>query len=84
MFRMQAFLRRHSASPESLNPGSDPMRAANPLLPQSRDFTGPTAAVLVALAGAGLVALGLLLVGTRQERVGFYMTPAAALVDPAS
>jgi hypothetical protein len=55
------------------------MKAATSHLPPTRDFTGPTAAVLVALAGAGLVALGLLLVGTRQERAGFFVAPGAAL-----
>jgi len=33
---------------------------------RSLDISGPTSAVIVALAGAGLVALGLLLVGTRE------------------
>jgi hypothetical protein len=55
------------------------MKAATSQLPHVLDLTGPTAAVLVALAGAGLVALGLLLVGTRQERVGLYVPTAAAL-----
>ena len=35
-----------------------------------RGLTGPMAAVLVALAGAALVAAGLLLVGVRQTQAG--------------
>ncbi len=35
-----------------------------------RGFSGPAASVLVALAGAALVVVGLLLVGVRQTRAG--------------
>jgi len=44
-----------------------------PALPPS--FSGPTAAILVALVGAALVAVGLVLVGVRETKVGQW-TPA--------
>jgi len=58
-------------------PGSDAMNAASDhSLPPSANLAGPAAAVLVALAGAALVALGLLLVGARQDSVGLRMPGA--------
>jgi hypothetical protein len=48
------------------------MKTVGENYPQSRDLSGPTTAVLVALAGAALVAAGLLLVGHRDfGRIGF-------------
>jgi hypothetical protein len=45
---------------------------------QVRDLSGPAAAVLITLAGAALVAVGLLLVGTRETtRVGLWAPPTS-------
>ena len=46
------------------------MKAAAEPFSLPRELSGPMAAVLVALAGAALVALGLLLVGVRETKVG--------------
>ncbi|HEY7669078.1 MAG TPA: hypothetical protein VH852_00430 [Hyphomicrobium sp.] len=58
--------------------GMTVMKAASsdPSLPRPL-LSGPAAAVLVALAGAALVVLGLLLVGARESRVGQWMPPSA-------
>jgi hypothetical protein len=42
-------------------------------------LSGPAAAVLVALAGAALVALGLLLIGARETKVGQWAPGLAPL-----
>lgn len=83
MFRTYA---ARSSSPQrpqrAHNSGSRTMKVASEHLPHARDLSGPAAAILVALAGAGLVALGLLLVGTRDvSRLGFTApgTPFATL-----
>jgi len=48
------------------------MKAAEPS-PRPLGFSGPATAVLVALAGAALVAAGLLLVGSRDVEVGKWV-----------
>jgi hypothetical protein len=52
--------------------------AANDPLP--RGLSGPMAAVLVALAGAALVVVGLLLVGVRQTQAGQW-NPAMSSIS---
>ncbi len=44
--------------------------------PSRPALSGPAAAVLVALAGAALVAIGLILVGTRDTRISQWTPPA--------
>lgn len=83
MFRTYAMLSRRITSrrPPTRTPGSNAMKAVSDPLPHARDLSGPAAAVLVALAGAALVAAGLLLVGLRDEvKVGVRLTglPVAA------
>jgi hypothetical protein len=46
------------------------MKAAADPLHLPRELGGPAAAVVVALAGAALVAVGLLLIGVRDTKVG--------------
>jgi hypothetical protein len=77
-FRGRATRLRHRSSKgtTAMNAASDPI-SSRPLL------SGPAAAVLVALAGAALVAIGLLLVGVREARVSLWM-PAPPAVAQAS
>lgn len=46
------------------------MKAAEPPPYSESHFSGPAAAILVALAGAALVAVGLLLVGVGDVQIG--------------
>ena len=63
--------------------GHDVMKVASDKLDsgpvfQWRDLSGPATAVLITLAGAALVAVGLLLVGTRDAtRVGLWAPPTS-------
>ncbi len=58
------------------------MNAASqePTLPRSV-MSGPAAAVVVALAGAGLVVVGLLLVGVREARGALWMPASVPVVQ---
>jgi hypothetical protein len=80
MFRMHSNVQgraaRHS---QGITSGSDAMKAASEPSPLPPILSGPAAAVLVALAGAGLVALGLLLVGARETKVGQWAPGLAPL-----
>jgi hypothetical protein len=67
---------RSSMGMKAMNAADEP-RLPRPLL------SGPAAAVLVALAGAALVAIGLLLVGVREARVSLWM-PVPPAVAQAS
>ncbi len=73
---------RHSSSPHS--PGLEPnaMKAASDILSPAPVLGGPAAAVLVAVAGAALVAIGLLLVGVRGGDVGQWV-PTAPVITQA-
>ncbi len=62
--------------------GTTAMKAARDASPSRPALSGPAAAVLVALAGAALVAIGLLLVGVRGASVGQW-TPALPAVSGA-
>jgi len=79
MLRMLS--RRLSSGNKHETPGSNDMKAASrDFSERPRDLSGPAAAVLVALAGAALVAVGLLLVGSRDDaRVGLWVPPVSAV-----
>ncbi len=49
------------------------MKVASDSSPSHPLLTGPAAAVAVALVGAALVAIGLLLLGVRDSQVGLWM-----------
>jgi len=59
------------------------MIAAKPKSPHRPLWSGPAAGVLVAVAGAALVAIGLLLVGVREAN-GALWVPVAPAMAPAS
>jgi hypothetical protein len=59
------------------------MKAARDASSPCPVLSGPAAAVLVALAGAALVAIGLLLVGARETNVGQW-TPVLPALAQAS
>lgn len=72
---------RKRLDPHSITTRTDTMKSAShsPSYCQPAGLGGPFAAVLIALAGAALVVIGLMLVGTRGEtRVGQW---APGLVD---
>jgi hypothetical protein len=61
-----------------LPPMGHEMKVASEPVFQLRDLSGPAVAVLITLAGAALVAVGLLLVGTRDAtRVGMWAPPTS-------
>ncbi len=85
MFHLrETFLRSRIPRPRHRNSmGTTDMNAASdPSLPRPL-LSGPAAAVLVALVGAALVVIGLLLVGVRDARVSLWM-PAPSAVAAAS
>jgi hypothetical protein len=61
--------------------GTTTMIAASDPIPTRQLLSGPAAAVLVALAGAALVAIGLLLVGVREAKVSLWTPGAASLAQ---
>jgi hypothetical protein len=81
MFRKRAIAPRRTNS-HSITPGTNAMKAASDPSSLPPHLSGPAAAVLVALAGAALVAVGLLLVGVREVKVGQW-PPALPVVSGA-
>jgi len=57
------------------------MTAAKPKSPLRPLWSGPAAGVLVAIAGAALVAIGLLLVGVREANGSLWMPMAPAVAQ---
>ena len=66
---------RTATSPQSPSPGPNAMKACSCSSSLPSVFGGPAAAVLIALAGAALVAIGLILVGVREVGVGQWAPP---------
>jgi hypothetical protein len=88
MFRMHATLSdRARRRLNTITRGPNAMKtASDDLLSHPRDLSGPAAAVLVALAGAALVAVGLLLVGLHDgasTRVGLWAPPLPSVAVKA-
>jgi hypothetical protein len=77
--RSASLLGRTAPPANRRSTGINAMHAATDPAPLRSGWSGPTAAVLVALAGAALVAIGLLLVGTRESRVGLWVPPMQAM-----
>lgn len=75
MFRKRATPPVVPRQSQRTTPGPHVMKAASESSSHPPDLSGPAAAVLVALAGAALVAVGLLLVGVRDVRVGQWTPP---------
>jgi hypothetical protein len=77
MYRpMHRLLRRLLRRPPT--PRGHDMKVASEPVFQLRDLSGPAAAILITLAGAALVAVGLLLVGARDAtRVGLWAPPTS-------
>jgi hypothetical protein len=79
LHKRPTFLGGRAARPKHRSTsGTKAMKAARDTTPFRPVLSGPAAAVLVALAGAALVALGLLLVGVRESRVSQWMPAAPA------
>lgn len=57
------------------------MTSAKPKSPRRPLWSGPAAGVLVALAGAVVVAIGLLLVGVREANDSLWMPGAPAMAQ---
>jgi hypothetical protein len=70
MFSKRAITPVAPRQSQNSTPGPNAMKAASESSSLPPDLSGPAAAVLVALAGAALVAVGLLLVGVREAKVG--------------
>lgn len=62
--------RRRMPRRQLSTPGANEMKALEETSPLPPNLSGPAAAVLVALAGAAVVAAGLLLLGVREVNVG--------------
>ncbi len=85
MFSKRATPPRRTARHTQHNaPGKTVMKAASESSPLPPALSGPAAAVLVALVGAALVAVGLFLVGAREAKVGQWLPAVPPLQVTAS